>query len=116
MESMRSQLQTKIDTLTTKINILERENESLKKTIDLKDKEIRSAHERIRNSDDREKKLEKEIEDLRVKLIKKDQKSNEMLAEQKQRLESSFNYTLENLKSDHEGAMKLEQNKINDAN
>lgn len=53
MESIKAQLQTKIDTLTTRINILERENESLKRTIDLKDKEIRSAHERIRNSDDR---------------------------------------------------------------
>lgn len=29
-----------------------------------------------------------------MKLIKKDQKTNEMLAEQKQRLESSFAYTL----------------------
>jgi hypothetical protein len=36
-----------------------------------------------------------------VKLVKKDQKSNEMLQEQKQRLESSFAYTLENLKNDH---------------
>ena len=50
-----------------------------------------------------------------MKLIKKDQKNNEMLAEQKNRLESSFQYTLENLKSDHEGAIKLEQNKIADA-
>ena len=32
---------------------------------------------------------------------------NEMLAEQKERLESAFNYTLENLKSDHEAAIKL---------
>ena len=36
-----------------------------------------------------------------MKLIKKDQKTNEMLVEQKQRLESSFTYTLENLKNDH---------------
>ena len=39
-----------------------------------------------------------------------------MLQEQKQRLENSFNYTLENLKADYEGAMKLEQNKISDLN
>lgn len=38
-------------------------------------------------SDEREKKLERENDDLRGKLIKKDQKTNEMLAEQKQRLE-----------------------------
>lgn len=50
-----------------------------------------------------------------MKLIKKDQKTNEMLAEQKQRLESSYAYTLENLRNDHEGALKLEQNKIADA-
>ena len=51
-----------------------------------------------------------------MKLIKKDKKNNEMLNEQKQRLESSFAYTLQNLKNDHEGALKLEQNKIADAN
>lgn len=39
-----------------------------------------------------------------------------MLNEQKQRLESSFNYTFENMKTDHEGALKLEQSKIADAN
>lgn len=52
------------------------------------------------------------MEELRLKLIKKDQKSNEMLAEQKQRLESTFNYTLENLRADHESSLKLEKNKI----
>ena len=52
-----------------------------------------------------------------MKLIKRDQKSNEILNEQKQRLENSFAYTLQNLKNDHEGALKLEQNKmISDAN
>lgn len=70
----------------------------------------------MRSSDERERKLEKEIEDLRVKLVKKDQKSNEMLQEQKQRLEGSFAYTLENLKHDHEAALKLEQSKLLDAN
>ena len=59
MDSIKAQLQTKIDTLNTKNNILERENESVKKTIVLKNKEIRSDHERIRSSDDHEKKLEK---------------------------------------------------------
>ena len=48
--------------------------------------------------------------------MKKDQKSNEMLQEQKQRLESSFAYTLENLKNDHEAALKLEQAKLADGN
>lgn len=38
-------------------------------------------------SEEREKKLEKENDDLRSKLIKKDQKANEMLNEQKNRLE-----------------------------
>lgn len=42
-----------------------------------------------------------------MKLIKKDQKTNEMLAEQKKRLEESFSYTLDNLKHDNEGAIKL---------
>ena len=40
-------------------------------------------------------------------MIKKDQKSNELLAEQKKRLESSFSYTIENLKTDHESALQL---------
>lgn len=46
--------------------------------------------ERVRVSDEREKKLERENDDLRGKLIKKDQKTNEMLAEQKQRLEVNY--------------------------
>ena len=111
-----TQLQTKVDTNSTKTTIMEREAESLKKTIELKEKEVRSLQERVRSSDERERKLEKEIEELRVKLVKKDQKSNEMLQEQKQRLEGSFAYTLENLKHDHESAIKLEQSKLSDAN
>ena len=37
--------------------------------------------------------------------MKKDQKTNEILSEQKQRLENSFNYTIENLKADHESSL-----------
>lgn len=116
LEATTTQLQTKVDTNNTRTTIMEREAESLKKTIELKEKEVRSLQERVRSSDERERKLEKEIEELRVKLVKKDQKSNEMLQEQKQRLEASFAYTLENLKHDHEAALKLEQSKLADAN
>ena len=69
----------------------------------------------MKSGDERERKLEKDNEDLRIKLIKKDQRSNELLADQKKRLESSFSYTLENLKTDHEAALKLERNKLSDA-
>lgn len=31
-------------------------------------------------------------------------------------MESSFSYTIENLKTDHESALQLEKNKLNDAN
>ena len=42
LESTVTQLQTKVETNTTRTNIIERESESLKKTIELKDKEVRS--------------------------------------------------------------------------
>lgn len=57
LDSVVTQLQTKVQTGSTKTNILEREGESLKKTIELKDKEVRNLQDRIRNSDEREKKL-----------------------------------------------------------
>lgn len=70
---------------------------------------------RVKSADAREKKLEKENEELRTKMIKKDKQTNELLSEQKKRLEGSFSYTLENLKADHEAALKLERNKLTDA-
>jgi hypothetical protein len=65
---------------------VERELVSLKETIAFKEKEIKNLQERVRVSDEREKKLERENDELRSKLIKKDQKTNEMLSEQKTRL------------------------------
>jgi hypothetical protein len=40
-------------------------------------------------------------------MIKKDQKSNEAIFEQKVRMENSFAFTLDNLKNDHEAALRL---------
>jgi hypothetical protein len=60
---------------------------AIKETIVFKDREIKNLQERARVSEEREKKLEKENDELRSKLIKKDQKTNEMLDEQKKRLE-----------------------------
>lgn len=44
-------------------------------------------------------------------MIKKDQKSNEAINEQKIRMENSFSFTLENLKNDNEAALRMEANK-----
>ena len=87
LEGTISNLKTKVDSLSSRNNILEREQASLKETIAFKEKEIKNLQERVRVSEERERKLERENDDLRNKLIKKDQKTNEMLAEQKQRLE-----------------------------
>ena len=86
LEGNISNLKTKVDSLSSRNNILEREQASLKETIAFKEKEIKNLQERVRVSEERERKLERENDDLRNKLIKKDQKTNEMLAEQKQRL------------------------------
>lgn len=87
LESQITTLKSKADTLASRNSIVERELIAIKETIVFKEKEIRSLQERVRVTEEREKKLERENDDLRSKLIKKDQKTNEMLNEQKQRLE-----------------------------
>lgn len=87
LEGTITTLKTKADALASRNSIVERELVSLKETIAFKEKEIKNLQERVRVSDERERKLERENDDLRSKLIKKDQKTNEMLAEQKTRLE-----------------------------
>lgn len=62
----------------------------MKDTVSIKDKEIYNLNERYRATENREKKLERENDELRTKLIKKDQKMNEMLVDQKKRLEVYF--------------------------
>jgi hypothetical protein len=47
-------------------------------------------------------------------MIKREQKGNDTLNEQKGRLEASFAFVIENLKSDHETALKLEGNRYKD--
>ena len=59
--------------------MLEKENELLKSNIALKEKEIIAFGERLKNSSDRESKLEAEIDELRNKIIKREQKSNESI-------------------------------------
>ena len=87
LEGTITNLKTKADNLASRNSILEREMVALKETIAFKDREIKNLQERARVSEEREKKLERENDDLRSKLIKKDQKTNEMLDEQKKRLE-----------------------------
>ena len=79
-------LQSKVDNLTSKASVLEKENRAMKDTVAIKDREIANLNDRYKATETREKKLEKENDDLRTKLIKKDQKMNEMIADQKQRL------------------------------
>lgn len=79
-------LQSKVDNLTSRASVLEKENRAMKDTVAIKDREIANLNDRYKATETREKKLEKENDDLRTKLIKKDQKMNEMLADQKQRL------------------------------
>ena len=100
-------LSTRADTLSTKNRMVEKENEGLKNNIVVKEKEIRNLVERLKASSEREAKLEAEIDELRSKMIKKEQKANEVNADQKARLEASFNYLIENLKADHETALRL---------
>jgi hypothetical protein len=79
-------LQSKVDNLTSRASVLEKENRAMKDTVAIKDREIVNLNDRYKVTEIREKKLEKENDDLRTKLIKKDQKMNEMLSDQKQRL------------------------------
>ena len=76
LEGTITTLKTKVDNLTSRNGILEREQVALKETIAFKDREIKNLQERTRVMEEREKKLERENDQLRSKLIKKDQKSN----------------------------------------
>jgi predicted nucleic acid-binding Zn-ribbon protein len=58
----------------------------LKNNISVKDKEVKAFTERLKASSDRESRLETEIDDLRNKIIKNQQKSNELVNDQKGRL------------------------------
>ena len=79
LEGTITALKTKADNLTSRNSILEREQVALKETIAFKDRQIKNLQERARVSEEREKKLQRENDELRSKLIKKDQKTNEML-------------------------------------
>lgn len=52
---------------------------------------------RMQASEDNEKKLIKEIEDLRTKLLNKDKENNKIVEEQRTRLEVIFRVILENI-------------------
>ena len=58
----------------------------MKNNISVKDKEVKAFTERLKASSDRESRLETEIDDLRNKIIKNQQKSNELVNDQKGRL------------------------------
>jgi chromosome segregation ATPase len=79
-------LNSRADALTTKNRMVERENEGLKNNITVKEKEIRNLVERLKASSDRETRLEVEIDELRSKIIKREQKANETVGDQKTRL------------------------------
>ena len=65
-------LQSKVDNLTSRASVLEKENRAMKDTVAIKDREIANLNDRYKATETREKKLEKENDDLRTKLIKKD--------------------------------------------
>lgn len=47
-------------------------------------------------------------------MVKREQRANDSIGEQKNRLEASFNYAIENLKADHETALRIEANRYKD--
>lgn len=53
-------LQSKVDNLTSKASVLEKENKAMRDTVDIKEREINNLNERYRTTEAREKKLEKE--------------------------------------------------------
>ena len=57
MEGTITELQTKVETLTSQNNITKRENSSHRNALEIKDKQIRSLQERVRGADERERKL-----------------------------------------------------------
>lgn len=85
---------SRADALSAKNRMVEKENEALKNNIALKEKEIKNLVERLKASSERESKLEAEIDDLRTKMIKREQKSNETIVDQKTRLDASFAYAV----------------------
>lgn len=109
-----NQLENKAEALTAKNRMVEKENEVLKNNITMKEREIKNMTERLKASSERESKLEADIDDLRNKMVKKDQKNNETVLDQKNRMETSFAYALENIKSDHEASLRLEANRYRD--
>jgi len=66
----------------------------LKNNISVKDKELKALTDRLKASSDRESRLETEIDDLRNKIIKNQQKSNELVNDQKGRLESTYSLAI----------------------
>jgi len=66
----------------------------LKNNISVKDKEVKALTDRLKASSDRESRLETEIDDLRNKIIKNQQKSNELVNDQKGRLESTYSLAI----------------------
>jgi septal ring factor EnvC (AmiA/AmiB activator) len=86
----------------------------LKNSLSLREKEIKALTDRLKASGERESKLEAEIDDLRNKLIKREQKSNESIHEQRSRLDATYTTALESIKSDHAAALRLEGNKLRD--
>lgn len=66
----------------------------MKNNISVKDKEVKALTDRLKASSDRESRLETEIDDLRNKIIKNQQKSNELVNDQKGRLESTYSLAI----------------------
>lgn len=66
----------------------------MKNNITLKEKEVKALTERLKASSERESRLEAEIDDLRNKIIKNQQKSNELVSDQKGRLESTYSLAI----------------------
>lgn len=66
----------------------------MKNNISVKDKELKALTDRLKASSDRESRLETEIDDLRNKIIKNQQKSNELVNDQKGRLESTYSLAI----------------------
>ena len=59
----------------------------LRENLELKEREIATVKKRLQGADDAEKRLAKEVEELRTKLLNKDRENNKIVEEQRSRLE-----------------------------
>lgn len=92
-----SQLKERLEGANSRSAQAKKEAEMLKESLELKEREAATMKKRMQASEDNEKKLIKEIEDLRTKLLNKDKENNKIVEEQRTRLEVIFRVILENI-------------------